>query len=73
MADQWHVGRQAIIQYFYSIGFLRSNHWSAWRTIQHWKKKGSIIIRHDDNNRPFIIESEVKSRKFKVSEKILSK
>jgi hypothetical protein len=73
MTDTWHVGRAAIIDYFYSMGFLRSNKITAWRTVKRWEKKELIIIRHDSSNRPFVIEGEIEKQKLYQSEKIISK
>jgi hypothetical protein len=73
MTDGWHVGRQNIIEFFYSIGFLRSTNPGVWRTIVKWKKEGKIIVRHDGNNRPFVITKEVMQQKLKQSDIILKK
>ncbi len=73
MTDGWYVGRQSIIDFFFSIGFLRSNDPGVWRTIVKWKKEGKIILRHDSNDRPFVIAAEIKKLKLKQSEEILKK
>lgn len=67
------VGRKAIIKYFYNLGFLRSTNPCVWRTIVYWQRQGNVILRHDGNNRPFIIDSEIKMQKIKQSEKILGR
>lgn len=64
------AGRQDIIQFFYEAGFLRSNKMTAWRTIQRWVKRRRIILRHDSNNKPFILEAETRAVKIKQSDVI---
>ncbi len=71
MTHGWHVGRQDIINWFYKQGFLRSNDPGVWRTIVKWKNQKKIIVRHDGNNRPFIIEREILLHKLKQSDKLL--
>lgn len=70
MAEGWHVGRKEIINYLFSLGFLRSDRLTSWRSVARWKKQGLIKLRHDSAGRPFIIESEVLSLKIMQAEKV---
>jgi hypothetical protein len=67
MIEGWHTGRNAIIDFFYGMGKLKSNKPTAWRTVQRWIKSKTIILRHDAEGRPFIIESEIVKQKIKQS------
>jgi len=73
MPKGWHVGRKAIIDFFYKQGWLRSCSATAWASIRRWKRQGTIILRYDNNDRPFIIEEEISKSKLKQSEIIRKK
>lgn len=73
MPRGWHVGQKAIIEFFYKNGWLRSCSKSTWASVRRWKRQGSIILRYDHNNRPFIIEDEIFKAKLKQSDIIRKK